>query len=624
MINIGIGVSWAKALYSVANNIIANFRARVLSYPNSIFEAGPCLDATLEELNAIGLLDNASLIVTPNAYNEGVLYDVIPNTPLGDMDVVRATTATRVNSAGLIEVVPRNLLANSNNLNNFNQINATKTDNVAISPSGLNNASSLMETATTTFDHYLTNTTFGSINNSLTYSVYLKQNGRRYVQLATVSSQGVARPIFDLQNGVYVSNAGTNPTITTAIENVGNGWFRCSVIHPSFTTNLNQITVILQDSATYQSYLGDVTKGVFVYGAQLENFATATEYFPTTTRLNIPRIDYTNGSCPSLLVEPQRTNLVTYSEQFDNSAWTLAGLNATVTANNVISPDGTQNADRVVFGLNGYLYQQIAITGWSSATLSIYSKTTTQKIVFGGATPAGTDTYSSINVGNGWFRQILTRTFTSGGTGGLQVLPFGSNETLYFWGAQLEQGSYATSYIPTVASSVTRNADVISKTGISSLIGQTEGTIFADIDYDANIGGTKIITGLASSGSSFIYSFISGTTLVLSVYNSGILQCYLTYALPSSGKYKIAIGYKLNDFIVYVNGANVVSQTSGTVPTCSIIYVGNDFLTVLNKLNYNSVQLYKTRLTDEQCILLTGDLYNSYAEMANSLNYILE
>ena len=197
--------------------------------------------------------------------------------------------------------------------------------------------------------------------------------------------------------------------------------------------------------------------------------------------VNVPRLDYTNSTCPSLLVEPQRTNLVTYSEQFDNSAWTLAGLNATVTANNVISPDGTQNADRVVFGLNGYLYQQKAITGWSSATLSIYSKTTTQKIVFGGATPAGTDTYSSINVGNGWFRQILTRTFTSGGTGGVQVLPFGSNETLYFWGAQLEQGSYPTSYIPTVASSVTRNADVISKTGISSLIGQTEGVLYAEI-----------------------------------------------------------------------------------------------------------------------------------------------
>jgi hypothetical protein len=109
MINIGIGISWVKALYSVAANIVANFRARVAA-DNGIFEAAPYLDVTLDELNAIGLLDKASLITTPNAYKESKLYSVVPSDGAGDMTVVRATTATRVNENGLIETVPKNLV----------------------------------------------------------------------------------------------------------------------------------------------------------------------------------------------------------------------------------------------------------------------------------------------------------------------------------------------------------------------------------------------------------------------------------------------------------------------------------------------------------------------------------
>jgi len=184
---------------------------------------------------------------------------------------------------------------------------------------------------------------------------------------------------------------------------------------------------------------------------------------------NVPRIDYSGGGCPSILVEPQRTNIVLRSQEFDNASWTTDKFNATVTANDIISPDGTQNADKVVFGLNGYLYQDKAIVSWASATLSIYSKTASQTIIFGGASPAGTDVYSSVSVGNGWFRQILTRTFTAGGTGSLQILPYVSNQTIYFWGCQLEQGSYATSYIPTTSASVTRNADVITLTPTTGL-----------------------------------------------------------------------------------------------------------------------------------------------------------
>ena len=105
-----MGIGWAvQNGLSYTKQLILAFQTRVLSYANSIFEAEPCLQATLTGLNDIGLLEQTSLIVTPNAYNEGVLYDVVPNTTLGDMSFSRSTTATRVNEQGFIESVAVNV-----------------------------------------------------------------------------------------------------------------------------------------------------------------------------------------------------------------------------------------------------------------------------------------------------------------------------------------------------------------------------------------------------------------------------------------------------------------------------------------------------------------------------------
>jgi len=140
-----------------------------------------------------------------------------------------------------------------------------------------------------------------------------------------------------------------------------------------------------------------------------------------------------------------RYNLLTFSEQFDNAAWT-AGKTAgtTVTPNTDIAPDGTLTADTVAFATNAdYLIQQI--TGYSavvgnSVTFSIYAKTQTQIIVFGGASPAGTDVYSVTAAANGFWRQTLRRTFTVTATGTLQMIPSSSIAgagSYVLWGAQL-------------------------------------------------------------------------------------------------------------------------------------------------------------------------------------------
>jgi hypothetical protein len=204
----------------------------------------------------------------------------------------------------------------------------------------------------------------------------------------------------------------------------------------------------------------------------------------------------------------------------------------------------------------------------------------------------------------------------------------GANETFYIWGAQLEQGSYPTSYVPTIASSVTRNADVISKTGISSLIGQTEGILFLDCKIYPTDTKRLAINDGTTANAIFLQSDATNRIRFLISQNSATILDTGNFTLANPDAFnKIAFKYKSNDFAIWVNGSKIYSSTA----------VALSFPVALSKFAFDfsasglsffgevkSAQLYKTALTDEQLTLLTGDLYDSYAEMANSLNYILE
>jgi hypothetical protein len=655
MINIGIGVSWAKSLYSVANNIIANFRARVLSYPNSIFEAGPCLDATLEELNAVGLLDDASLIVTPNAYNEGVLYDVIPNTTLGDMDVVRATTATRVNSLGLIEVVPRNLLTYSEDFSNVSWTKArgSITSNVTTAPNGTLTADKFIPD-TQINPHFISEDASGiTIGNLYNLSVYAKISEWNTVALfKTDSTIGVSFRL-DTQTSNIIIGTPTSYSITS----VGNGWFRLSVSFPA-TSASDGIQIRVGNNSLY-SIAGNNLDGLFLWGAQLNEGSTATEYFPTTTRLNIPRIDYTNGSCPSLLVEPQRTNLLTYSNDYADASWGKAGV--TVTLGTQVNPQGiasTYSISNTTLG-DSYLQKTGLPTTAGNYTMSVFVKnidnvvstrlmavhltqgSVTSEFTYTWATNtfvlSGTNAISgsSILFSNGWVRLTFTYSIGAGVVNhwnrlyANQVLTVTKSALVY--GFQCESGNYPTSYIPTVASTVTRNADVISKTGISSLIGQTEGTLFFNGKINSNTLAARNIVisdGTAANRISLSFGNNGANRIDATLISASVSQVIDLFSIRDmTVEFKIAFTYSTNNFRLFIDGIKIAEDLLGST------YTG----TTLNQLNFSSfnntqildgsvksVQLYKTALTDEQCTLLTGDLYDSYAEMANSLNYILE
>jgi hypothetical protein len=337
--------------------------------------------------------------------------------------------------------------------------------------------------------------------------------------------------------------------------------------------------------------------------------------------IDVPRIDYSDGTA-SLLLEPQRTNLLSYSEQFDNNYW--AKSYTTITANSVISPDGTQNADiiRNTPRFGSYIQRNTVLSATSTYTLSLYVKPlSTNKYIFfeydygtsgvatfnlSNQTTDGIGSRQIIPIGNGWFRISNTVTnvtrFSSMYIGGYGTTP--DNTSFAIWGAQLESGSYTTSYIPTVASTVTRNGDVVSKTGISTLIGQTEGTVFVDYIWNNNdidvipisiIGDLGKLILIRKNGVQF---YTNGTSLIFNAWTNPI----------QNNRYKLAFVYGQNYFKLFINGVLISQLLTGT-------FSGNFSQIIFNEyagqspfdssIKHKSFQLYKTKLSDAECIALT-------------------
>ena len=348
---------------------------------------------------------------------------------------------------------------------------------------------------------------------------------------------------------------------------------------------------------------------------------------------NVPRLDYTNSSCPSILVEPQRTNVFTYSEQFDNAIWIKT--RSTVTANATTAPDGTLTADFLTQQTGetsaGNINQSFTNTIGVTYTFSVFAKKNTKNFIGlrSNSVGAGISYFDLLNgtlgtVGashtakiesydDDWYRCSITYTATVVSLLNLIYIADSSSTIVtdsggvYLWGAQLEAGSNATSYVPTVASSVTRNADVISKTGISSLIGQTEGTIFVDVNYKANNIG-KVYLNLGTSTSNYIAIVVKNNNkIAMEVANSGTqVNASSTSTYSTNQRLKIAMTYKLNDFKLYVNGVLQATDTSGTVPAKAEVYLGSYGNGTFQPTDgINSAILFKTALTDQECINLT-------------------
>jgi len=362
----------------------------------------------------------------------------------------------------------------------------------------------------------------------------------------------------------------------------------------------------------------------------------------------IPRLDYyTSGGtagCPALLVEASGSNLLLQSEAF-NTTWTPIGLNAfgsgsVANSTGTTDPFGGTNSDYIQenasAGTHIILQTPAGQVSGTTYTFSCFVKSAQRTQVNflnnagGGANAtfnlsAGTATLgvgvSALiqNYGNGWYRCILTYTPTTTANFNVQVrLADASGNTsytgtgtsgVYVFGAQLEVGSIATSYIPTTTASATRNADVVTLSGaVSGCIGQTEGTIY--LETNALVSGASDLFCFARATTNTISISKNSTNIIQAiVYTSGPSPAFFIAASGTvSGNLKIAFAYKTGESALYINGVPI-----GTSSTAF------SFAAALSEININStgffegrgnqrisaLSLYTTRLTNSELAALT-------------------
>ncbi len=334
----------------------------------------------------------------------------------------------------------------------------------------------------------------------------------------------------------------------------------------------------------------------------------------------VPRLSYMYGSCPALLLEPQRTNLALQSESFDNVGyWTKSST--TVTANSTTSPDGTNSADLITTSSTfNNIYQSIAVTQNTTYTLSfwalrgsmtdlkysVYNVTGLSNIV------APTSYYSQTNSST-WSRITVTFT-TPTGCAMINVYPIrdtGVIGTVYLWGAQLELGAYPTTYIPTTTASATRIADSFSRNNIytNGLITSSGGTWFVElrgnIQYirDAFSNGLQLADNNTSggiSGNGFIVRRNDTTLNRLSIQKviAGVPTALFATATDTV---KFAIKWNGTSADVFVNGTKEVSATAFTTTNMEFLL---GYATDVPKF-VQAMGLHPTPLTDAQCIEIT-------------------
>ena len=590
----------------------------------------------------MSLYDKASLVLIPSGTKTSKVYSQKPTNGDGDFTFSRSTAATRVNASGNIEKQTGNYMLYSQQIDNayWDKYAFSVTANQATAPDGTTTAD-LIDDGTNTGIHAIEENETIGFGGVATISIHAKYVDTQYLVLAIydTSYRAVA---FDIQNGT-IGNKSLSTLIPT-IEDLGNGWYRCAVTHPTNTRNNPFFTFGLRDDdvAGFLTSAGS-NRQAYVWGAQMEDGLVARDYIETTTTAiyggitdNVPRLDYTDSSCPALLLEPQRTNLITQSEYFADSSYIDNGVSFTL---GFLSPDGNLNASKLLEDNTNSIhrfYQTSLVTASPNATISVYVKHNGRRFVLLriadsgvgrwydvengilGTTFQGTPNDSTIeSVGNDWYRITISHSVASqarfefwvSDTESTSAYQGDTTKGVYLYGAQLEAGSYATSYIPTYGSAVTRNADAASKTGVSSLIGQTEGTLFFDVNISRVIGNEAI--GTINSGAYANHATIQRVGNTIQFVRNSATQSgatIVTSATITAGRYKLAIAYKSGDTACFLNGTQVSTTQTQTFTnaTLNAVKIGTDAIGALPiSDSVKQSTLFKERLSNAELATLT-------------------
>jgi molybdopterin-binding protein len=452
---------------------------------------------------------------------------------------------------------------------------------------------------------------------------------------------------------------------TVEDENAGTGSCLVARGQEAYTDGLPSTPSLLIVPQFYKA--GNLYQDVPPFVAEDSTMRFTVSRNTTATRVNssgliesiasgVPRIDWLGQSCPGLLVEAAGTNFARWVNQMtaQDTPAASGGMTITTGSTDFLAPDGTSGSitkyvGGAASGATQYAYYTggIIVTASGQHTFSLFVKRgATNPLTFCAlsfaAYTGGSGTSSSYfnlasgtaltagasvqDYGDGWYRLISAPyTIASGdlsgnlifsmaeGNGDVSFPASGAlNLTAYIWGAQLETGSVATTYIPTTTGAGSRAADVISASGalVSGLIGQTEGTVYAEVDLRNWIASGRILT--CSNGT-------SNERIIIQVGANRTLQAIVTTASADvvdistasgqvNGVYKCALTYASGDFAFYVNGTQIGTDSSGGVPASTSVFLGKIGTSAsTNFLNdrIRAAALYTTRLTDAQLAELT-------------------
>jgi hypothetical protein len=573
--------------------------------------------------------------------------------PDGDFTFTRGSnlSATRVNEAQLIEKGRENLILQSNQFD---------TTPWAPSNATLISGQSGYDTTFNAWKLESTNTSASFVKQDIaqsgvsTSSIYLKAGNANFVyfRVGGGTSQG---GFINLTDG-SVSDLLNSP-IEIKATSVGNGWFRCVVVVNTSVTNVRYYV-----SDVVGSTSSDTGSYIYIQDAQLELGLTATSVIttgavPAQAGLleNTPRLDYSGGAtCPSLLLEPSRSNLVP-SEYFQEF-WSIAS-GGTRVYNQITSPEGLQNGTKM-YPTNSGSFKGLSKAFGSSLSntpyaLSIFAKAGEFEHLYfyNVGSPGGTNgvwfnlTTGSVGTnqsawtsakiedfGNGWYR--CSAVITPGGSSdNIYILLADSNgsvtattngtDGLYIYGAQLEQGSYATSYIPNYGTPQTRAQDVCDGAVDAATFNDSEGVLYAEIAALADDGTFRNISVNNGTTAQSVRIYYRNTTNQITALIGSSSGSSVTVSVANAYTFnKIAFVYQNDNAKLFVNGVLEGTISGITMPTG------------LNQLDFNianvlpfygkakEVIYFPKALSDLQLAILTGaTTYETFDEMALALNY---
>ena len=486
----------------------------------------------------MSIYDKASLVLIPSGTKTSKVYSQKPVNGDGDFTFSRSTAATRVNADGNIEKETQNLLLQSNTFSNaawskFSNTTYTVTTETITDPFGVSN--SVYKVTLTGSGYFFLRQTLNGETRYITASTYIKKSSS------------------DLNVTVDQSDG----DVTNSASNTD--WQRLSSTHASGYT-FSFIDIVLTGVS------GDY---YYVSSAQMELGGAARDYIETTAAAveggitdNVPRLDYTDSSCPALLLEPQRSNLETQSEYF--GGWSV-NSNITRTSNYIVSPDGTQNATRLQFTANGFCANKTQ--SLATYTISCYAKRNdsgTQNVGF--FTNGSGVVNSAWAVTSEWKRFSYTFPTLNGSFMGIAGL---SGADISVYGFQIEGlATYATSYIPTYGTSVTR-VDDESKVAYNAIAGLNEATLV--VEYTIPIEqptGLNHIAGYRDNSNADFYILQLGNSnnheLRWRGQNGTAVSLIAAIDEATYGLHRKIAFVKTNDkLIAYCNGIKVTETSAG-------------------------------------------------------------